>query len=55
MQGFLQLRIGSRHDQLPVVLGRFAGGQHVASMLPGPIGLGCAHIVVVWLLQIECT
>jgi hypothetical protein len=24
-----------------------------ASMLPGPIG--CAHIVVVWLLQMKCT
>ena len=28
MQRFLQFRLGSH--QLPIVLGRFAGGQHVA-------------------------
>jgi len=31
----------------------FLAGLLEASMLPGPIG--CAHIVVVWLLQMKCT
>ncbi|DBA96093.1 TPA: hypothetical protein ACH3X1_001588 [Trebouxia sp. C0004] len=47
MQRFLQFRLGSH--QLPIDLGRFGGGQHVAK----PIG--SAHIVVVWLLQMNCT
>ena len=47
LQRFLQLRLGSH--QLPIVLGRFAGGQHVAR------AIGSAHIVVVWLLQMKCT
>ncbi len=31
----------------------FLAGLLEACMLPGPIG--CAHIVVVWLLQMKCT
>ena len=47
MQQFLQFRLGSHW--LPIVLGRFAGGQCVAGLV------GSARIVVVWLLQMNCT
>ena len=43
----LEFRLGSH--SLPIVLGRFAG----AGVLPEPAV--SAHIVVVWLLQMDCT
>ena len=44
MQRFLQFRLGS--NQLPIVLGRFDGGQHVAR---------ASRVCTQWLLQMKCT
>ena len=41
MQRFLQFRLGSR--QLPIVLGRFAGGQHAARASRVCIQCGCCR------------
>jgi len=52
MQPFLQFRLGSH--QLPVVLGRFAGGQHVAR--PNRVCIHCDGVAVAHVMHMifEC-
>ncbi len=52
MQPFLQFRLGSH--QLPVVLGHFAGGQHVAR--PNMVCIHCDGVAVADVMHVifEC-